>query len=386
MRIFRRRSALFGLVSVVAIVVVAMGAGWYLSGIIGCRGFEVHQLGKPSDVEVLSVTDSQITLQATAAKDECGSQKDDLDKPGIWGLTWSDGYGHVGDVRSINAADDRVVREFTAFDGAPAPGTEALLTHPFPASPSRALGIPFVDVTFDSPLGDFAAWRTDGVRSTWVIFVHGKGAKRTEAMRLLKTVHQLGYPGLIINYRNDRGVPRDRSGRYQYDKTEWVDVEAAIRFAIDSGARDVVLVGYSMGGGIVASFLYQSELAGTVRGAILDAPMLDFGATVDFGIEQFGVPSFLAGYPRWFAGLRYGIDWAAIDYVSRADELRTPLLLIHGVDDDLVPVTIGDEFAARRPDLVTYERFDGAHHVTSWNVDPERYERVVTDFLRAVTP
>jgi len=55
---------------------------------------------------------------------------------------------------------------------------------------------------------------------------------------------------------------------------------------VDHGATKLLLIGYSMGGGIVVSFLYQSALADRVVGVILDAPMLDFEATVDWGARD----------------------------------------------------------------------------------------------------
>ena len=51
---------------------------------------------------------------------------------------------------------------------------------------------------------------------------------------------------------------------------------------------------------------------------------------------------------------------------------------------DLVPVSISERFAKSRPDLVTYEFFAGAPHGGAWNVDSERYEAVVGEFVDRV--
>ncbi len=377
----QKKVALSVVLPLATLAVLVLAASWYLSGLIGCRGFKPPEAATPPDVEVVSQESSVITLRTTGAADGCGAIKDVAQKPGIWGLTWQGGYAHVGPVRSVDDERGEVVRDFTPLGGMPPPGALASLTYPYPVDPMQAHGIPFTEVSYRSPVGQTPAWFIEGERDTWVIFVHGKGSTRAEAMRVLKTVSDLEFPGLVITYRNDSAAPKAPSGAYQYGRTEWEDLEAAVQFALDAGARDVILVGYSMGGGIVVSFLYQSNLTETVRGVILDAPMLDFGATVDLGIEEFGLPGFAAGPPKWMARWRYDIDWAAMDYVSRASELRTPVLLLHGADDDIVPVSIGDDFAAARPDLITYERFETAHHVTSWNVDPQRYERAVRDFL-----
>ena len=57
------------------------------------------------------------------------------------------------------------------------------------------------------------------------------------------------------------------------------------------------------------------------------------------------------------------------------------MLFLQGTEDDVAPVATADKFAAALPDLVTYERFEGAIRTELWNVDPERYNLAVTRFL-----
>ncbi len=61
--------------------------------------------------------------------------------------------------------------------------------------------------------------------------------------------------------------------------------------------------------------------------------------------------------------------------------LDTPVLLIHGTDDERVPIETSERFAAERPDIVQFQRFVEAGHVLSWNVDVARYESLLSDFL-----
>jgi uncharacterized protein len=99
-----------------------------------------------------------------------------------------------------------------------------------------------------------------------------------------------GFPALVLSYRDDPGAPACSDRLRHWGASEWRDVEAATAYALDHGAADVVLVGYSMGGALVASFLYQSPLAAKVRGVILDAPGLDLGAAIDYGARDRDVP------------------------------------------------------------------------------------------------
>jgi pimeloyl-ACP methyl ester carboxylesterase len=74
------------------------------------------------------------------------------------------------------------------------------------------------------------------------------------------------------------------------------------------------------------------------------------------------------------------LDVAQTDWVTRADELTHPMLLIHSADDEFVPVGPSRALAERRPDLVEYEEFRVTRHCKEWNVDPQRWERAVRDF------
>ena len=140
---------------------------------------------------------------------------------------------------------------------------------------------------------------------------------------MLPTIAELGFPSLTITYRNDAGALPSSDGFYRYGQTEWEELHGAAAYAIDQGAERLILVGYSMGGGIVMSFLYQSALADRVDAAILDAPMLSFSSAVEQGARQRGYPGLFTSLAKLFATTRFGIDWQRVDYLRRADDPRT---------------------------------------------------------------
>jgi pimeloyl-ACP methyl ester carboxylesterase len=259
------------------------------------------------------------------------------------------------------------------------------------APPAPAPGAaPPVDVTYRSELGDAPAWLYPGEDDTWAIVVHGKGATRDDVRRVVRPLTAARLPTLAISYRNDADAPHD--GRHGYGASERRDVQAAAAYAQSRGARDLVLVGFSMGGAIVTSATLTGELPLPVRGLVLDAPALDLEAAVELGAEQrelplgLSLPSQLTDTAEVLADWRYGIDWDALDYVARAGELRAPILLFHGTADETVPVATSDALARDRPDLVTYHRIAGVGHVDAWDDDPAAYEAAVSDFLTTVAP
>ena len=356
--------------------VAVLGITWFYSTQIEDGVLRVKHDPPTYEVKVVELEEDRVKLRFP-------TEEDLRKEPEKMGIEWKVGYDRVGETLDVDGAE--ALRKYTLLEGDLAVGEEVRFDKfAYPGDPARAHGITFQEIKFASPLGELAAWQVDGSRGTWVIFVHGRGASRREALRMLPVVEGKEFPSLVITYRNDTGAPEDPSGYYWYGLTEWEDLEAAARYALDNGATGLVVVGYSMGGGIVANFLYRSPLAGQVVGVILDSPMLDLDAAVDLAAENRNLPAFLTNIAKVITSFRFGVDWDALDYLDRAGELSVPVLLFHGGADETVPVSISERFAESRPDLVTYEFFAGAPHVGAWNGDSERYEAVVGEFVDRV--
>jgi len=213
------------------------------------------------------------------------------------------------------------------------------------------------------------------------VLVHGNGADRTEALRLLPALSEAGYPTLVPTYRNDVGSSPSDGAHHGFGRDEWRDVAAAVDFALSSGAKDVVLIGFGSGGSIVGTYLYEGRAAERVVAVVLDAPVLSLGVSVDEAWESAQVPGFIVGWAKAFATFRYGVDWAELDHVDRVADWAPPVLIVHGREDDESPLRASAEFATARVDSTLLLTFPGATYGASWNTDPERYESALIDFL-----
>ncbi|NQV07021.1 alpha/beta hydrolase [bacterium] len=357
----------------IALTVLVLGlaaATWYFSGLIDDGLLQSEAWVPDRNVEVSAIGPTWVSVSVT----------EDSIAPGVWGIEWEGGYAEVGPILALTA--ETVDRELIAVDGNLVPGTMvAWDPFAFRTDPAdRGVGYTTVDVA--GPLGDYPAWYVPGDDDTWVVFVHGKGASPREALRLLSSVSRAGYPTLVITYRNDEGAPATSDGRYTLGNDEWEDLEAAVEYALASGARDVVLVGYSMGGSITSTFMRESRWAPRVVGMVMDAPLLNAGAAVDNDAESQGIPGFLTGWAKAITALRWGIDWGYLDHLGHTEELEgLPMLIFHGTADSTVPIWTSDAFAEALPDDVEYIRVDGVEHVRAWNHDPGAYEQAVADFL-----
>ena len=378
----RKRKLVRIAVGIFLVILVSgfLGGGWFASNLLRDGGLIPDHTPDELDLVIEDIGSGLITLRATELTDRDGDWNDKA----LSGLMGDDFYLQIGE--TVEESGDIVVRKLLTEASSDLTGRSVRTDAKFyPDDPLVAHGMAFTEVTYASELGEFPAWFVDGDSSTWAIFVHGKSSDRREALRTLPVIAKSGMPMLVISYRNDEDTVSDPSGMYGYGLTEWEDLEGAVLYALDNGARRIVLVGYSMGGGIVASFLLESSLASQVSGAILDSPMLDFGATVELGAEEDGYPVFIGKMAKLFSGFRFGVDWDSLNYLDRADELALPILLFHGTEDHRVPISTSQSLAAQRPRLVTYVEFPGVDHVRGWNADRDAYESAVSDFLKSIT-
>jgi alpha-beta hydrolase superfamily lysophospholipase len=376
---------LIAAVGILALALILLGAGsWYASTVIGCRIVTPQRVPAVMHAQVLSATADAVTLRITSKSEYCGAPNNDWEKDGIWGLYWLGGYAEIDEILAIDREARTVTRRMHSRRGTPPVGTHVRFDSlVYPEDPAAAHGIAFDRVTFPGELGAYPAWFVPGDDDTWVIVVHGRGAGRRDGLRILPTLHRLGLPTMVISYRNDIDAPGGDAASYAFGATEWRDVESAVQYAVSHGASDVVLYAYSMGGGVAVAFLLESGERKHVSAAVLDAPALDFGEMAASGLRAAGVPGLLTPLPIWLTEWRFDTDFSNVRYGDRVDGLQAPILLFHGTEDDMVPVSISNEFAERRRDIVRYEPFPGAHHTRAWNLDPQRYEETVVEFLRA---
>lgn len=353
---------------------------------------------------------------------------------GVYSLRFGGGEGHarIGEILSWSPAAGEVVREvqevYSGDLSAASRGWWAGTVYPDPA----AAGYRFHEVELPMEMGAAPCWvvpagqerdpqraaehsttarqnRRDDAQheaahaaaedpaaqqlpGPWAIMVHGRGAQRMEAIRALDTAQRMGLTSLLISYRNDREAPASPDGRYGLGFTEWKDVQLAISYAKLRGATRIVLFGWSMGGAICLQTADLSIYRADIAGMVLTGPVVDWFTLFTHHTASRHIPSAITTMaqslitsPRglWLTGLAAPLDLGSLDWITRADQLQTPTLILHSADDEFVPDTASKRLAELN-DRVEMVGFERARHTKEWNVDPQRWESSVLSWAQRV--
>lgn len=263
-------------------------------------------------------------------------------------------------------------------------------------TPQTAHGLPTEEVEVASPVGPMPAWLVraegDGTDGTgvWAILVHGHGATRGEALRAVPLLHALGITTLTITYRNDTGAPVSADRMHHLGVDEWEDAEAAIAHALAHGARRIVLMGWSMGGGIALRCSVLSAHREEIAALVLDSPAVDWSDILVYHATALRAPVPMRRLALWMMSSRIGARMVRLHEPLALHEMRPefyartlahPTLLLHAMDDTTVPPGPSRRLAELRGDMVEFVPFAGASHTREWNRDPERWERTVARHL-----
>jgi hypothetical protein len=127
---------------------------------------------------------------------------------------------------------------------------------------------------------------------------------------------------------------------------------------------DVTLIGSSLGGAVAVNMADRAHKGGTAEGLrvkklILLAPAFDIRANWERRIGEDGIAAWrehdsLQVY-NYAQGGETAIDYGFLEDVMRYDtygaHIDIPVLCYHGINDDTVPPTQSERFAASRPNV-----------------------------------
>jgi len=165
---------------------------------------------------------------------------------------------------------------------------------------------------------------------TVILYFHGNAGSLEGWQFVYDDFASLGYNFLIIDYRG-----YGKSTGTISEKGFYIDAQASYDYLIARGFKpqNIVVYGRSIGSGVAVDLAAQREVAGLV----LESPYVSIGRLAS---EKF---AYL--FPSLY--LRYRFD-----NLSKINNVKAPLLVIHGQRDELIPFahgqTLYDHFKGKK--------------------------------------
>jgi fermentation-respiration switch protein FrsA (DUF1100 family) len=243
-------------------------------------------------------------------------------------------------------------------------------------TPSQ-LGIEYEDVTLTSADGtQLSAWWLEAygeVKGT-IVFFHGNAENISTHLGSVYWLPDKGYQVLMLDYRG-YGRSQGKPGVPEI----FDDIATALQWTLaDPRTADAPIfmlsqsLGASMSGYVVAT---RPDLTDGLTGVVLDAAFASYPQiTREVASRHWLTWAFQ--YPAsWTMPRKYDL----IDYVGQISP--TPLLIIHGTQDTVIPFSNGEALFAAAGQPKNFLRYDGPHIETF--KDLELREMMLSFFAEA---
>ena len=214
----------------------------------------------------------------------------------------------------------------------------------------------------------------------WAIVVHGYTSEGKLVSAKAKHLYDMGYNVLVPDLRGHGTSEGDYIGMGWHDRLDVVNwIDTTIK---ENPNAKIVLHGTSMGAATVL-MVSGEELPSNVKAIIADCGYTsawdEFTYQLDalFGLKPFPVMQLSNIVTKIKSG--YSLkDASALEQVKNS---KTPILFIHGDEDDFVPYSMMEELydaTSSEKEMITIE---GAGHDDSYLVNPTLYWNTITEFL-----
>ena len=193
----------------------------------------------------------------------------------------------------------------------------------------------------------------------------------------------LGFNILLLTQR----AHGKSSGRaISFGIKERLDAKAVCEYVdkMQSGKGKIILCGVSMGASTVAMASALS-LPESVCGIVCDCPFSSPRNIIRKVISDKGLPAGLI-YPfiRLGAVLFGGFDPSSLSVCEEVKSAKIPLLLFHGTEDKLVPISMSEKIFDNYKCKKTFVKVRGATHTTSVIYDRSLYSESLKKFTDEV--
>jgi fermentation-respiration switch protein FrsA (DUF1100 family) len=236
------------------------------------------------------------------------------------------------------------------------------------------LGLPYEDVWLSVANEQgitekiHAWWLPNQSSQEALLYLHGNGSNMSGNLDVAQEFYNLGFSLLLLDYRG-YGLSE---GKFPTEATVYQDAQLAWDYLVtDRGLKpaQIFVYGHSLGSAVAIDLgVRQPEMAGLITES-------SFTSILDVA-NNYG--SFYRLFPsKILINQRF-------DSLSKVPLLQMPLLLIHGRDDQLIPVSMSEGlYAVAKPpkQLIIVPE---AGHNDVFRVGGEKYLQAIKNFTQLV--
>ncbi len=243
--------------------------------------------------------------------------------------------------------------------------------------------IPFDEVQIPGVKGAqlYGWWMPAAPEAPTLILVHGWGRNLARMMPYIRQLHPLGYNLLAFDARNHgRSSPTKRPTVHTFSE----DALAAVDFIAKSdrvSSPKIGVVGLSIGGGAAIN---AASRDGRIQSVITIGALSHPVEVMNLEFQKRNVPNFIPWLLFGYMRLRYGLDFDKIAPVNNIPNVKADILLIHGEEDETIPLRQGEALAqAGNPARTRLWVVPGKGH-SDCDTHPQFWEKVGA-FLQETT-
>ncbi len=223
----------------------------------------------------------------------------------------------------------------------------------------KVMGLDYKEVAIPSGRYKLHGWFFPGKSDVYVIFFHGNAGNMADRLDFARFLEPLGFNLLMFDYRGygrSEGIPT--IGGIETDAVSVVDW-AVKEWGVE---KRIVLWGRSLGG---AASLLATLRRPDIGGVIVESSFVSLRA---IAMDAF--------------------PWMPVVFVSNAfpnatimENLPTPKLILHGMNDTLIPIAHSEELYRRAAEPKKFVPIKGAGHSDTYIRGGREYLKVVGEWI-----
>lgn len=253
----------------------------------------------------------------------------------------------------------------------------------------RPKSLELVNEVLKLPYEDFYVKSYDGLKLHAYFYIHKnsnhyvlmfngyRGTPRRDFSGGSLEMMKLGKNVLLID---QRAHGRSEGHSITFGRKEQRDVLTWINYVKEKFGQDIkiTIVGISMGG---ATVLMASDKISPDINVIADCPYSREKDVISYSLKKLGFPPKIFWPLSYLSALVFCHARLKDDALINVSKSKSKILIIHGTKDSIVPHEMSERVYLANKDKVQYEKFEGVNHALSILKEPERYKKLVKEFI-----